>query len=230
MIFLISGMIFLTVLICLTASTSETGNDLTSDLMIAFEIGLYLGVVPVFGDNSLALLLDNVESTENTELLTDLTDDALDEATDLGDALEATERLAIFPDLGTTGDLTDDTLDEATDLGDALEATERLAIFPDLGTTGDLTDDTLDEATDLGDALEATERLALFPDLRTTGDLTDDTLDEATERLALFPVVRTTGVDTFLTTRLIFLNTGDPARLVSFIALRNRGDTFLTTI
>ena len=177
MIFLISGIIFLTALICLIASTLETGNEFTSVLMIAFLIGLYFGVVPVLGDNNLVLFFDNVESTENTELLIDLTDDALDEASDLiddkRDLIEGTERLTFLMALRTTGD--------------------DLTFLIALRTTGD-------EAVDL---IEDT------PDL----------IDEATERLTFLIALRTTG-DPFLTTRLMFLNTGDPERLTSFIALR----------
>jgi hypothetical protein len=54
------------------------GNDLASVFMIDLVMGaiLTLGVLPVLGVNNLAFLLDNVESIENTELVTDLREDS----------------------------------------------------------------------------------------------------------------------------------------------------------
>jgi hypothetical protein len=62
-----------------------------------------LGVFPVLGVNNLALLFDNVESIEYTELVTDLTEDA-----DLGEEL-----LRIILNLGAT---TRNTLGDGVDL------------------------------------------------------------------------------------------------------------------
>jgi len=65
-------------LTCLTAFVLVMGNDLASVFMIDLVMGaiLTLGVLPVLGVNNLAFLLDNVESIENTELVTDLREDS----------------------------------------------------------------------------------------------------------------------------------------------------------